>query len=124
MQTVKTLLIISWIVAVVLFMPPFLFADTVYLFGKIGTYPIAATLDQYEGKLSGWYFYPSRAKQIRLAGTIDRQGVFRLEEGTTAGKKTGIFDGQSKAGPMDRDLAKGYRCCAVFLLSGRESRST
>jgi len=72
-------------------------AETAYLFGKIGDFPVAALLDREEGMVSGWYFYQSRAKLIRLEGKIDRGGTFRMDE-VTDGKKTGIFEGTVREG--------------------------
>jgi hypothetical protein len=72
-------------------------AETVYLFGKIGDFSVAAALEQDEGKLSGWYFYQSRARQIRLEGKIDRNGALRMDE-LTGSKNTGLFEGTVKKG--------------------------
>jgi len=72
-------------------------AETVYLFGKIGDFPVAALLDREEGMVSGWYFYQSRAKLIRLEGKIDRSGAFRMDE-LIDGKKTGAFEGTVREG--------------------------
>jgi hypothetical protein len=97
MRIIKTAVIPSVIVAILVLVSQPLLADTVYLFGKIGDFPIGASLERNEEALSGWYFYPSRAKQIRLEGTIDRNGSFRMEE-SADGKKTGIFEGSVKQG--------------------------
>jgi len=72
-------------------------AERVYLFGTIGDFPVAAALDREEGTVSGWYFYQSRAKLIRLEGKIGRDGAFRMDERTDA-RKTGAFEGTVKQG--------------------------
>jgi hypothetical protein len=79
--------------AAVLLVPRPLLADTVYLFGKIGNFPIIAWVDREEGKLSGWYFYLSRGKEIRLEGKIEPDGTFQMDEGYS--EKTGIFEGKA-----------------------------
>ncbi len=80
-----------------LYMPPPILADTVYLLGKIGDFPIGASVEQNGDKVTGYYFYYSRARQIRLDGSIKPDGTFRMEE-TTEGKKTGLFEGNVKQG--------------------------
>ncbi|MBF0507605.1 MAG: hypothetical protein HQK57_01605 [Deltaproteobacteria bacterium] len=97
MQIPKPTLILSLMVAVSLFMSQSVLADTIYLFGKIGEFPISASMDRKEKDLSGWYFYHSQAKQIRLEGHIDGHGTFRLEE-TINYKKTGSFEGSVTQG--------------------------
>ncbi|MEN6439520.1 MAG: hypothetical protein ABFD97_13180 [Syntrophobacter sp.] len=102
MRISKTVLPRFPIVAIMAFimltcMPLPLLADTTYLFGKIGDFPIGAALEQNRGKLTGFYFYYSRARQIRLEGSINPDGTFRMEE-TTEGKKTGLFEGNVKQG--------------------------
>jgi hypothetical protein len=87
----------SLIVVLFLVMPQPLLADTLYLFGRIGDFSIGAFLERNEEALSGWYFYHSQARAIRLEGKIDRNGTFHMEE-TTGGKKTGVFEGNVKAG--------------------------
>jgi len=87
----------SLIVAIGLFIAQPLLAETIHLFGKIGDFPIGASLDRDEEELTGWYFYQSRAKKIRLEGNIDRQGTFRMEE-SSGGEKTGIFEGSVRQG--------------------------
>ncbi|MBF0529562.1 MAG: hypothetical protein HQK55_09885 [Deltaproteobacteria bacterium] len=96
MPGLKTVILLL-MVAVLLVMPRSLWADTTFLSGKIGEFPISVSLERNEEKLSGWYFYHSKAKEIRLDGSLDRQGAFRLEE-TAGDKKTGIFEGSVKEG--------------------------
>ncbi|MGA2403002.1 MAG: hypothetical protein ABSG91_15065 [Syntrophobacteraceae bacterium] len=97
MRVSKTIFIELLIVAVSLFMSESLLADTVYLLGKIGDFSIGASLERNEEELAGWYFYHSRAKEIRLEGRIDLNGTFRMDE-MTEGRKTGIFEGSVKQG--------------------------
>jgi hypothetical protein len=97
MRISKTTIVQLVIVAVLFLMCQPLLADTIYLFGKIGDFPIGAFLERDEENLTGWYFYHSRARQIRLEGNIDRHGTFRMEE-TAGGQKTGIFEGSVKQG--------------------------
>lgn len=106
MRIPKTTLIPSLIVAVLLIMSQPVLADTVYLFGKIGDFPIGASLDRDEEELTGWYFYHSQAKKIRLEGNIDRHGTLRMEE-TANGEKTGIFEGNVKQGRWTGTWRKG-----------------
>jgi hypothetical protein len=83
--------------AVVLCSSPPLLAETVYLFGNVGGLPIVASIDRSDGALSGWYFYRSKAQEIQIGGTIDRNGTFQMEE-SKGGKKTGIFKGSASQG--------------------------
>lgn len=95
MRRTKTILIqLRLVLALHLLARP-LFAETTFLFGKIGDLPITASLERYDGNLSGWYFYNSSARQIRLEGKVDGSGAFQMEE-TVDGKKTGIFKGNAK----------------------------
>ena len=97
MKIPKTAFVASLIVFILLSSSGPLLAETLYLFGRIGDFPVAAALERDDERLSGWYFYQSRAKLIRLDGRIDRGGVFRMDE-LTDGKKTGIFEGIAKEG--------------------------
>ena len=64
--------------AAVLLVPRSLFGGTVFLFGKIGNFPIIAWIDQKEGKLSGWYFYLSQGQEIMLEEKIEPDGTFQM----------------------------------------------
>jgi hypothetical protein len=97
MRISKTIFVLTLIVTTLLIACRPIFAETTYLFGKIGDLPVSAALERGDGKLSGWYFYHSNAGQIHLEGSIDRQGAFQMEE-TSDGKKTGIFKGSVKEG--------------------------
>lgn len=72
-------------------------AEMLYLLGKIGEHKVAASLERQGEHLSGWYFYASQAREIRLEGTLDDQGVFSLEE-SSDGKVTGLLAGQARQG--------------------------
>lgn len=61
--------------------------------GIIGTKQIQLTLTRTGNKLSGTYFYQSTGKDVRLSGTIDAEGNFKLEEFDAANVKTGEFKG-------------------------------
>ena len=76
-------------------MPCPLSANTIYLFGKVGNFPVGASLEQDNEKVTGWYFYHSQAKMIRLEGRLDSGGKFHIEE-TADNKTTGIFEGNKK----------------------------
>ena len=80
--------------AAVLLVPRPLLAGTVFLFGKIANFPIIAWVNQNEGKLSGWYFYLSRGKEIQLEGKIERNGTFQMDELVNF-NKTGSFEGKA-----------------------------
>ena len=65
-----------------------------YLAGTVGTAPVFVDLDRDGGKVSGWYYYLRVGKDIRLEGTIDAKGHFRIDESDyNTGKKSGSFDG-------------------------------
>ncbi len=95
MRRTKTILIQLLLVPALVLLSRPLFAETAFLFGKIGDLPVAASLERYDGSLSGWYFYNSNARQIRLEGKVDGNGAFQMEE-SVDGKKTGIFNGTVK----------------------------
>ncbi|MBF0550562.1 MAG: hypothetical protein HQK60_08505 [Deltaproteobacteria bacterium] len=97
MQLSRPTAIRSLIVAMLLVMAQSALADTIYLFGQIGEFPISASMERKGKELSGWYFYHSQAKQISLEGHIDDKGTFHLEE-TINYKKTGSFEGSVKQG--------------------------
>jgi hypothetical protein len=97
MKIPGTTLVGLLIIIILLFSSNPVCAKTVYLFGKIGDFPVGAELERDEGKLSGWYFYQSRVRRIRLEGKIDRDGLLHMEE-LTGSKKTGVFEGSVKKG--------------------------
>lgn len=70
-------------------------AEKITLLGRVGDFPVAVTLNKNGDRLEGWYFYLSRAKQIRLEGTLTQDGRFHLDETPNPGSKviTGLFDG-------------------------------
>src|SRR6266446_3384616 len=47
-------------------------------------------------RLTGTYSYPKIAKNINLAGTVDKEGNVELKESDESGKDTGIFKGKWK----------------------------
>ena len=71
-------------------------AETITLLGRIGEFPVAVQLEKKGERLDGWYFYVSRARQIRLAGSL-KGDVFHLDE-TAAGSVSGVLDGSVKEG--------------------------
>jgi hypothetical protein len=134
MHTLKTICILPLTIFILLSSCRPLLAETIYFFGKIGNVPVGGHLERVETVISGWYFYYSNAKMIRLEGKIDPQGSFQIEESVDY-KKTGIFKGnvhqgkwtgtwQKPAGGAslpfllqeNRDLLKNlkgeYRCAA------------
>ena len=62
--------------------------------GYISGVPIQMTLMRDGGKLSGTYFYTRIGKELKLAGTIDAEGNFKLKETDATGKTTGEFSGK------------------------------
>jgi hypothetical protein len=50
------------------------------------------------GKLSGSYFYSKIGQELKLTGTIDAEGNFRLDEIAPNGAKTGAFKGKWRIG--------------------------
>jgi hypothetical protein len=97
MSISRTIAIPSFVAAMLVFMSQPLFADTVYLWGQVGGFPICASLEQNEAQLSGWYFYHSQARQIRLQGQVDPKGTLYMEE-MSGDRKTGLFEGKVKDG--------------------------
>lgn len=56
-------------------------------------------------KLSGTYFYTKIRRDLKLAGTIDAAGKFKLQEIDAAGKKTGEWEGTWKDDPNSNGIA-------------------
>jgi hypothetical protein len=76
-----------------------LFADTLYLSGRIGKLPVNAAIANEGGVLAGWYFYRGHGRQLHLRGKMAADGSFRMEESRPLGDKvTGVFEGVAKAG--------------------------
>jgi len=69
-------------------------ADTLYLSGTVGPYPVLLALQRDGPALDGWYVYLRQDKQIRLDGKVAKDGHFSLDEETAlSNEKTGRFDG-------------------------------
>lgn len=62
--------------------------------GYLSGTSIQMTLTREGGKLSGTYLYTRIGKDLKLAGTIDAAGNFKLKETDAAGKTTGEFSGK------------------------------
>lgn len=62
--------------------------------GNVGESSIQMTLERKGNKLSGTYFYQKVKKELRLEGTIDNEGNFKLTEFAPNGTKTGEFSGK------------------------------
>lgn len=62
--------------------------------GFISGTPIQMNLKREGDKLSGTYFYTRIGKELKLAGTIEADGNFKLKETDAAGKTTGEFSGK------------------------------
>ena len=62
--------------------------------GYISGAPIQITLTRTGDNLSGTYLYTRIGKDLKLAGTIDAGGNFKLKESDTTGKTTGEFSGK------------------------------
>ena len=67
--------------------------------GYISGSPVQFALMRDGGKLTGNYFYTRVGKPLKLNGTIDADGNFKLTETDANGKKTGEFSGQWKDDP-------------------------
>ena len=62
--------------------------------GYVSGLPVQINLTREGGKLTGNYFYTRIGKQLKLAGTIDAEGNFKLNETNAANKTTGEFSGK------------------------------
>lgn len=69
-------------------------AQTKKFSGYVNGIPVQMTLTRDGEKLSGTYFYTRFGKDLKLAGTIDAEGNFKLKESDTGGKTTGEFTGK------------------------------
>jgi hypothetical protein len=83
---------------IVLFAAPAgVLAQPTLLSGTIGKAPVMLSLNDDNGRLSGWYVYLRVGKQIKLAGTRKADGAFALEEFAVDDpkqrKRTGYFAG-------------------------------
>jgi len=111
----------SLIVAVGLFISQPILAETIHLFGKIGDFPIGASLDRDEEQLTGWYFYQSRAKKIAWKAISIARGPF-------VWKKAQVTRRRDFRGSVSRvvGLAHGVKPWRrpSYLCSGRESYPT
>ncbi len=112
-MTFKSTIVGLLTAAMLLGIPRVLPAETVYLFGRIGGFPVIAAVEKFESKLDGWYFYPSRAQKIHLTGTMEKDGTFRLDEETQAGAKTGIFAGKAAQGKWTGTWRKSEKAVAL-----------
>ena len=71
--------------------------DKFYFRGTIaGNLSIEMTLTRDGDGLTGTYFYPKVGKNIKLTGTIDKEGNVELREADEAGNDTGVFKGKWK----------------------------
>jgi hypothetical protein len=66
-----------------------------------GTYRIEMRLVRAGDRLSGTYAYENVGTNINLAGTIDGQGKFTLQESDSGGNQTGVFKGEWKESESD-----------------------
>ena len=71
--------------------------------GYISGNPIQMSLTRDGDKLSGNYSYTRIGKELKLAGTIDAEGKFKLKETDAMGKTTGEFSGKW----IDEETANG-----------------
>ncbi len=62
--------------------------------GNIADSRVEINLTRDGGNLSGSYFYTRVGKPLKLQGTIDADGNFKLTELDATGKKTGEFSGK------------------------------
>jgi len=62
--------------------------------GYVNGIPVQMSLIRDGEKLSGTYFYTRIGKDLKLNGTIDSEGNFKLTETDSAGKITGEFSGK------------------------------
>ncbi len=62
--------------------------------GFISGSPVQITLTRDGEKLFGTYFYTRVGRELKLDGTIDGAGNFKLTEADATGKRTGEFSGK------------------------------
>lgn len=67
--------------------------------GYISGLPVEMTLMRDGEKLLGTYFYTRIGKELKLSGTIDAEGNFKLKETDASGKATGEFSGKWEETP-------------------------
>jgi hypothetical protein len=72
-------------------------AEPLVFFGEIGTAPVFVWLDRDGDKLSGYYFYFSQGKTIRLDGAVGAAGFSMDEFSFVNNDKTGSFTGKPGA---------------------------
>ncbi|HVE56804.1 MAG TPA: DUF3298 and DUF4163 domain-containing protein [Pyrinomonadaceae bacterium] len=73
--------------------------------GYLNGTAIEMSLVRDGGKLSGSYLYTRIGKGIKLAGTIDAEGTFKLRETDAAGKTTGEFWGKWTEEPNSNGIS-------------------
>ena len=73
--------------------------------GSLSGKPIQMTLTRDGDKLSGTYFYTKYKTDLKLSGTIDAAGKFKLQETEAAGKKTGEWEGIWKDDPNSSGIS-------------------
>lgn len=74
-------------------------AQPIRLYGTIGSKPVFLDLSRNGDTVSGWYFYLTQGKQIRLDGKLNPNGFFQMEEFTpSTNTRTGSFSGRVKNG--------------------------
>ncbi|HQU84209.1 MAG TPA: DUF3298 and DUF4163 domain-containing protein [Pyrinomonadaceae bacterium] len=69
--------------------------------GNVGGSSVQLTLKRDGNKLSGTYFYQKVKKDLRLEGTIDNEGNFKLTEFAPNNTKTGEFAGKWSSSETD-----------------------
>ncbi|QHT67134.1 hypothetical protein GXP67_10990 [Rhodocytophaga rosea] len=62
-----------------------------------GKYPIRMQLTRTGNELTGRYAYTKVGKDIPLAGSVDSEGKFSIQETDEQGKVTGVFEGRFDA---------------------------
>ncbi len=113
-MAVKLPTMVAFLIALLL--PAALQARPVYLFGEIGKSAVLAVVDRTGDRLSGWYLYVAVGKQLQLAGQIDADGGFRLDESVDA-RKTGAFEGKFAEGRWSGEWRAGAGAPLAFSLT-------
>jgi hypothetical protein len=74
-------------------------AQPIQLSGTVGNLPVFVDLSRNGDTVSGWYYYLKVGKQLRLAGKLDPNGFFQIEEYTAnTNTRTGSFTGRIREG--------------------------
>ena len=75
--------------------------------GRIGDkYDIMMKLSSDSGQVTGFYFYKNQGIDIKVAGQIDSEGQFSLNEYDKGGNATGLFKGRISGARLEGTWSK------------------